>query len=423
MPTPIIGLCDVNNFYVSAECVFRPELVGKPVVALSNNDGCAVSRSAEAKALGIKMGAAWHQIRKEFGDQVIAVSSRYELYADMSQRVMAILADACPAASVYSIDEAFLHCDGMREIEAFGRMLRARIKQWTGLPVCFGFSTTHTRAKLANHVAKKRAEHGGVFYLESLSPAAQDALLAEIPVGEVWGVGKRIEARLEAMGIHTVRDLQMTDPRAIRREFSVIVERTVMELQGIRCLPFEAVSAAQQQIMRSRSFGRAVHTFEELREAVLSYGSRAAEKLRAQRALTGAVLVFIQTNPFDPRAPQYSGSRTVPLPAATDDTLAIGRAAVAGLRRIYRPGFAYKKAGVMLMDLSQAGQHQAGLLEDPAARDRRARLNGALDQVNARFGRGALALAGAGIEKSVSARRAHLSPRFTTSWDELPRCR
>ena len=415
------ALVDVNNFYVSCEQLFQPKLVGTPVVVLSNNDGCVVARSPEVKALGIRMGHPWHQLKREAREHgSTAFSSNYTLYADMSQRVMAILGDMCPAQEVYSIDECFCDLTGIGHPAEHGRAMRQRIGQWTGLPVCVGIGSTKTRAKLANHIAKKNPEHGGVFGLEALDPADQSAWLDSIPVSEVWGIGGRMTGYLEAMGIPTARALRDADPTHIRQRFNVVVERIVKELRGVSCLALEEVAPAKQQIMASRSFSRAVTEKRELREALLTYVTRAAEKLRAQGSLAGAVQVFIRTNPFKEGVPQYANSTTIRLPFATDDTLTLGRFVVLGLKHLYRPGFAYQKAGVMFMGLSPRAQRQAGLFDDISSIDRRTNLSVALDEVNRRFGRGAVSLAGAGIERSWQMRRGNVTPAYTTNVEQLP---
>lgn len=415
------ALVDVNNFYVACEQLFQPRLAGKPVVVLSNNDGCVVARSPEVKALGIRMGHPWHQLQREARRHgITAFSSNYTLYADMSQRVMTILGGMCPAQEVYSIDECFCDLTGMPQPAQHGRRMRQRIAQWTGLPVCVGIGSTKTRAKLANHIAKKQPQHGGVFDLEAVDVATESALLASISVDEVWGIGRRMNDQLTAMGITTVVALRDADSACMRQRFNVVIERVVKELQGVSCLALEAVAPTKQQIMASRSFNRAVTNQRELREALLSYVARAAEKLRSQGSLAGAIQVFIRTNPFKDEVPQYANSTSLRLPLATDDTLTLGHFALAALHLLYRDGFAYHKAGVMLMELMPRAQRQGGLFDDAAVIDRRTQLNSTLDAVNRKFGRGALAVAGAGIERGWQMRRNHLSPPYTTAVEALP---
>ena len=418
-PAPRFGLIDVNNFYVSCERVFNPTLEGKAVVVLSNNDGCAVARSNEAKALGIKMGEPWHLIKSTKGAGVLALSSNYTLYADMSNRVMQILAGLTPRMEIYSIDEAFLQGDGLEDLQAFGHQARNRIREWTGLPVCCGWGSTKTRAKISSYVAKKRLQHGGVFDLEALSAVDQDQLLSEIDVGEVWGVGRRLAPRLAALGIHTVLDLRNANPRRIREQFSVVLQKTVDELRGISCIPLELAPPAQQQIMCSRSFGREITEAHELREAALTYMSRAAERLRKQSLIAGGLVVFAHTNPFANR-PQYSRSLTIPLPVATDDTRTLARYTAAAIEKIYRPGFRFKKAGAMLTELRPSSARQAALFASVADQERRSRLNATMDRLNAKHGRGTLAVAGAGLRPGWKMNRKNLSPAFTTRWEDLP---
>lgn len=418
------GLVDVNNFYCSCEAVFQPRLWGRPTVVLSNNDGCVVARSAEAKAMGLKMGVPWHHIRKQFEDVGgEAFSSNYTLYADMSDRVMRVLADMTPSIEVYSIDECFTHLTGVPDLEALGHSIRSRVKQWTGLPVCVGIGSTKTRAKLANHIAKKRPVYNGVFDLESLSPDLQDELLGQIAVDEVWGIGRALQGRLAELGITTVRDLRDAPAKRLREHSTVTLERTIAELRGISCMPLELVAPNKKQIVSSRSFGRYVRSHDELRQAVLSYASRAAEKLRSQHSITGALRVFIQTNPFKPEKPQYARMASIAFHDATDDTLQLCRAASHALKRIYREGYEFNKAGVMLSDIRPKAQRQVTLFEDTSVLQRRDRLNNVLDRINARYGRDTLAIAGAGIDKAWTMQRSNLTPAYTTDWAAVPRAR
>jgi len=417
----VYALVDVNNFYVSCERVFDWRLIGRPVVVLSNNDGCVVARSNEVKALGVKMGVPWHQLR-ELVDQhgIVGLSSNYTLYGDMSRRVMTILADMAPLQEVYSIDECFLDFTGIGVRIRHGQQIRRRIQQWIGLPVCVGFGGTKSLAKLANHCAKKQlAGEVGVCDLTSMTPQDIDRLFQTIDVREVWGVGPKLAVQLDVMGIRTVAGLRDANAVVLRDRFGVVMERSVRELRGESCLPLEAMTPPRQQIMASRSFGTEVTSFEELRESVLTYASRAAEKLRAQSSLTSAVMVFVRTNPFKDVA-QYARQIVVPLSYPSDDTLLIGRAVIAGLKAIYQHGYRYKKSGVMLMQLMPKAERQATLFEDVDCIARRARLNEAIDRINARFGRRTVALAGAGISKRWAMRSENRTPAYTTRWDELP---
>ena len=422
----LYALVDVNNFYVSCERVFNPKLEGRPVVVLSNNDGCAVARSNEVKALGVRMGTPWFQLKQlaiEHG--IAAYSSNYALYGDMSNRVTSILRTYSPDIEVYSIDESFLRVERVLMIYGnaviLGQRMRRQIQQWTGLPVCVGFGATKTLAKLANHVAKKRPAYEGVCNLFGLTNDERDAIFATIDVADVWGVGARIASRLRSMDIYTVQHLRAVDPRLLRQQFGVVMERTNAELNGVSCLELEEVNRPKKQIMASRSFGRLVTAIGELREAVSSYVARAAEKLRRQHSTAGAVYVFVQTNPFRAKDRQYSAGRVVPLADPSDNTLALTRCALLGLENIYRPGFRYKKAGVLLMQLSSKAQRQITLFDEGENRQRSARLMAVMDAVNREWGRGTLRLASEGVVNHWAMRQESRSPRFTTRWNEVPR--
>ena len=408
----------------------EPKLRNRPVVVLSNNDGCVVARSKEAKALGIPMGAPWFKLREQAKQhRIIALSSNYELYASMSNRVVDVLRDFTPELEVYSIDESFLSLEGMSGISqgdlvAYGQQIRQRIAQWVGLPVCVGIGPTKTLAKFANHLAKKNAYFQGVCDITVLSQSEQDRWMAGNEVGEVWGVGRRINKRLGDMGVNTVLDLKRADPEHIRRAFSVVLQKTVEELNGTSCLPLELMAQAKQQIMSSRSFGQPVYDLEELEEAVATYISRAAEKLRAQQSVAGAVTVGIMTNRFKEQTPQYHRSLVVPLPEPTADSRVLAAYAIRGLKHMYRPGFEYKKAAVMLSELQPEGQRQACLWDDvadEASRERSRKLMGVLDEVNARFGRGAVQLGALGTKAVWTMKRGRVSPRHTTRWEDVPK--
>lgn len=419
---PVFALVDCNNFYASCEKLFDPKLASKPVVVLSNNDGCVVARSAEVKALGIPMGVPWFKIQKEAKQYgIVAFSSNYALYADMSNRVVKVLGQFTPNLEVYSIDESFLDLSGFnRDLVEYGQEIRLRIQQWLGLAVCVGIAPSKTLAKLANHCAKKGlAGSGGLCDFTTMTESQLSQLFAGIEVGEVWGVGRKIEARLADIGITTVLQLREADPDLIRSKFSVVLERTVRELRGVSCLDLEEVVPDKQQIMCSRSFGQYVYDRDQLEEVVVSYVARAAEKLRKQASLAGALMVFIRTNPFNPKEPQYQRSMTIPLPEATADTRVLVMWALKGLKRIYRPGFAYQKAGVMLSELRPKAMAQVSLFAD-LEDDRGQRLMATLDVINQRWGRGTLRSAAEGMEKPWQMKRQRLSPSYTTDWDGLP---
>lgn len=423
--TPIFALVDVNNFYVSCERVFHPALVNRPVVVLSNNDGCAVARSNEVKALGVKMGAPWFKLKhleREHG--VVALSSNYVLYGDMSQRVVTVLRGFTDELEVYSIDESFLRVEHTAHLYGgntkMGHVIRERVQRWTGLPVCAGFGSTKTLAKFANHLAKKNPVFDGVCDLNRMTDAERDGWLAKIAVGEVWGVGRKIAARLEAMKICTVLELVQTDIKLLRKQFGVVLERTVSELRGTSCIELEDVVPEKQQIMASRSFGAMLKDRPQIAEAVAWHIATAAEKLRAQASVAGAVYVFVQTNRFREQDDQYNAGLIVPLPDVSDDTRVLTSAALAGLGRIYRTGYSYKKCGVMLMELEKKVNRQETLFDRPEQREQSAKVMGALDQINQIWGRGTVRTAAAGFTQQWAMRSQNRTPRYTTNWLELP---
>ena len=419
MPAPI-ALVDCNNFYASCERVFQPELRGRPVVVLSNNDGCVIARSNEAKALGIEMGAPWHLNRERFArDGVIVRSSNYTLYGDLSARVMRVLADFTPELEVYSIDEAFLGLSGFEHrLETHARALRATVLQWTGIPVSVGIAPTKTLAKAANRTAKKDPTSGGVALL--LTTAAQELALGRMELTDLWGVARRTAEKLIALGITTPLQLRDADPRFLRERFSVVLERTVHELRGTPCIAFEDVTPNRKSIVASRSFGRPVLLATEMAEAVATYTARAAEKMRRQGLATANLVVFVETNRFRPDDPQHCASQAVQLPVATADTGKLTAAALRGLAPIWRTGFSYKKAGVMFLDLVPAASVQAGLFDAPDSPARQ-RLMGIIDRLNARHGRDTISFARSGRQRAWKLRSEHHSPRYTTSWEELLR--
>lgn len=426
--SPLFGLVDVNNFYVSCERAFNPRLAHVPVVVLSNNDGCVVARSAEVKALGVKMGVPWFQL-KELArlHGIVALSSNYTLYGDMSSRVVSILGGFSPDIEVYSIDESFQRVETVSHLyggaTSMGQAMRHRIRQWTSLPVCAGFGESKTLAKLANHFAKKHPEWEGVCDLTAMNEGERQQWMANTDVGEVWGVGRRIAPRLQTMGIRSVLDLANADSRLIRRQFGVVLERTVRELQGTSCLELEELADPKQQIMASRSFGSLVEDRAELGEAIAWHIHRAAEKLRMQSSVAGAVHVFIQTNRFRQEDSQYHPGVIVPLADVSDDTRVLTDAALKGLKHIYRPGYSYKKCGVMLMELTAKHQRQETLFDDAAARAKSTKLMVALDAVNSVWGRGTLRTGAAGMSRRWEMRSENRSPRYTTCWDELPKAK
>jgi len=437
----MFALVDVNNMYVSCERVFRPSLIGRPVVVLSNNDGACIARSNEAKDLGIKMAQPWFQVRhleREAG--LIALSANFELYGDMSSRMMAVVGQYAPRQEVYSIDESFLDFTGVRgDLIATGREMRSQVLQWTGLPTSVGFGPTKTLAKLANHVAKMADRKPGsyaanlaqVCNLGEMSKAELAHVFEATEIGNVWGIGRRMTAKLNEGGIRSVYDLVKADVTTLRKQFSVVLEKTVLELRGTSCLDVDDEPAAQQQIMCSRSFGAPVTELPGLTEVVSQFASRVAEKARHHQASAGAVHIFISTSPFRKNDRQHSPNVTAPLVRPSADTRVIIGTAVRALAEMYRPGFNYVKAGVMLVDLRPQGEKQGELdlfsTEDvtPSAvplRDQ-SQLMGTVDALNRRFGRGAVGVASAAKQvgsQSHAGRQERRSPRYTTRLDEIP---
>ncbi|HCT8596026.1 TPA: Y-family DNA polymerase [Klebsiella oxytoca] len=418
----MFALCDVNSFYASCETVFRPDLKGRPVVVLSNNDGCVIARSAEAKQLGIKMGEPYFKQRDLFRRYgVICFSSNYELYADMSNRVMTTLEELSPRCEIYSIDEAFCDLTGVRncrDLTDFGLEIRETILRRTHLKVGVGIAQTKTLAKLANHAAKQwQRQTGGVVDLSNLE--RQRKLMSLLPVDEVWGVGRRISKKLEAMGIDTVLKLADTDIRFIRKNFNVVLERTVRELRGEPCLGLEEFAPVKQEIVCSRSFGGRITEYHEMRQAICSYASRAAEKLCGEHQYCRFISAFVKTSPFALNEPYYGNSASVKLLIPTQDSRDIITAATKCLDAIWKDGHRYQKAGVMLGDFYSQGVAQLNLFDDNAPRQNSEKLMEVLDHLNAKDGRGTLYFAGQGIQTAWQMKREMLSPRYTTRYSDL----
>ncbi|UDR03562.1 Y-family DNA polymerase [Citrobacter freundii] len=418
----MFALVDVNSFYASCETAFRPDLKGRPVVVLSNNDGCVIARNAEAKRAGVKMGDPYFKQKDLFRRYgVVCFSSNYELYADMSSRVMSTLEAMSPRCEIYSIDEAFCDLTGVRNcrvLQEFGQELKDAVYQNTGLAVGVGIAQTKTLAKLANHAAKKwQRQTGGVVDLSNLD--RQRKLMAALPVEEVWGVGRRISKKLEAMGIKTVLDLADTDIRFIRKHFNVVLERTVRELRGEPCLELEEFAPVKQEIVCSRSFGERITDYDAMRQAICSYASRAAEKLRGEHQYCRFISTFVKTSPFALNEPYYGNSASVKLLTPTQDSRDIIAAATRSLDAIWKDGHRYQKAGVMLGDFFSQGIAQLNLFDDNAPRRGSEKLMEVLDHLNAKEGKGALYFAGQGIQQQWAMKREMLSPRYTTRYEDL----
>lgn len=418
-----IALIDVNNFYVSCERVFNPKLVNIPVVVLSNNDGCAVARSNEVKALGVGMGAPWFKF-KELAEKhgIKALSSNYALYADMSNRVMNILRDFSPDQEIYSIDESFLDLTEFKSLDLirYGQQMRQRILKWTGLPVCVGIASTKTLSKLANHCAKKRPAFNGVCNFNAMPASELDNLLSQIEVGEIWGVGRKLAPKLQALGYNTVLDLKHADADALRQQFSVVMQKTIHELNGIVCIELEDVAPPKKQIVSSRSFGHAVYDYNSLAESITLYMSRAAEKLRKQQYYAGSVYMFIRTSEHKPDEPYYSNGMTISMPSPTDDTRQLVNVALWGLKQIYRPNFKYAKAGVMLSELVPVEGVQTDLFSQVQVSSKSKALMAAMDQINRRMGKEAVKLASEGFRRPWKMKQENKSPCYTTKWDDIP---
>ncbi|MCE8002727.1 Y-family DNA polymerase [Billgrantia ethanolica] len=424
----MIGLVDCNSFYVSCERVFQPRLCGVPVGVMSNNDGCVIALSNELKALGIKMGTPAFTLQPLVrSGQIHLLSSNYELYGDMSQRVQAVLEEFSPTVEPYSIDEMFVRFDGFAHAPLLehARQLHHKVRRFTGIPVCVGVAPTRTLAKLANRAAKKIPAYQGVCILHAGSAETRN-LLQKTELGDVWGVGRRLVERLALMGIKSAWDLAQANPKEIRRRFSVTLERTAQELRGVPCIEMIDLDEARQRIMTSRSFGKLTDDLDEIREATRQYGQRSAEKLRRQNGLAKAVLVFLKTNPHRQDLSQYSPSLVLELPRPTADSREILHAAGLALERIYRKGYLYQKGGVMLLDLIGADRQQLSLLDTPqsdAERQRSQKLMDVMDTLNRRMGRDTVKLGMPTPGAAWHLRCAHRSDRSTTRWDELPKVR
>lgn len=427
MNSSLIALVDCNNFYVSCERVFRPDLWHKPVAILSNNDGCIVARSQEVKNLGIKMATPVHQVKHLIRRHRIHLfSSNYTLYADMSHRVMQTLEDFSPQIEVYSIDESFLDFSGIYspDITAYGQQIRKSIYQSTGIPVCVGIAPTKTLAKLANYAAKKWKKTDGV--LDLSCPIRRNKLLRLVPVNEVWGIGSRTAKRLHIMGIYTAFDLAVQAVENIQAQFNIVVARTVLELKGTTCLSLADIPPAKQQIVCSRSFKRRLTDYSELAEALTSFGSRVAEKLRQQQSITGSITVFIRTSPHNPDEPQYQRSIQCILKQATQDTRHIISTAKRLLTEIYKSGYRYQHCGVQLGHIQPFTQPYQldlfALTEDSQSQSDD--LMNTIDRINHRFPQG-IAMSSAGIKSRWQTPVEFLSKRYTTHWNELPivKCR
>ena len=414
---PVFALIDCNSFYASCERVFRPDLAKTPIVVLSNNDGCVIARSYDAKPF-IKMGEPYFQIKHKLKQHgIVPFSSNYALYGDMSERVMTLIESMVPAVEIYSIDEAFADLTGIGELDALGRQIRARVLRCTGIPVGVGIANTKTLAKLANHTAKRlQAQTGGVVNITD--PVKRDWVLRNTDVAEVWGVGRKMKLHLDTLGIKSAMDLAKADPWTLREKFSVVIERTARELGGTSCLELDEPDPPKQEICCSRMFGKRLTELPPIKEAVATYMMRASEKLRAQNSLCKKVRVCIRTGMFNPEEAKYASGVVVDMPYPTDDVRLLTQAAVGALDRIFRPGFKYSKAEVMLLNLCQPGESTDDLFatSQPAEATR---VMTVLDQINERWGRGTLRSASVPIDPDWGMRREMMSQSYTTRLDQL----
>ncbi len=418
----VVALVDVNNFFVSCERVFLPALEKRPVAVLSNNDGCVVARSNEVKALDVPMAVPFYQVREIFEKhKVVVFSSNFQLYGDMSDRVMSILSRFSPYQEIYSIDECFLDFSGFSHLNLteYAHEIRNCVRQWIGLPISIGIAPTKTLAKLANHFAKTRPEFENVCDLTALSSGEFDVLLASVHVGKVWGIGHELKDKLMRMGIKTPLDLRNANPDLIRSRFSITVERTVEELRGEGCVTLDDSFEPRKQIMSTRSFGVPVYSLNDLSEAVASYIARAVEKLREQQSAAGGLMVFIRTSPHIDKEKRFQKSWYTHLPTHTDNIFTLTQTAIAGLKTIYRSGPKYQKAGILLTHLIPASQQQRTLFDNPQEEEKASRLLDTLDEINQEMGRGTIHLASEGCNQSWKVKSEKRTPPYTTRWDSI----
>lgn len=417
------ALVDCNNFYASCERVFDPRLKGKSIVVLSNNDGCIVARSSEAKALGIGMGKPFFQCRDIIEKHGVHVfSSNYTMYGNMSERVMNTLAQFTPEMEIYSIDEAFLNlsgCDHLGkhgDLTEYARNICATVKQWTGIPVSIGIGRTKTLAKVANRIAKKSTHAKGVFNL--IDSPYMDKVLERVGMADVWGIGRQSVKKLKDKGVTNAQQLRDINDRLIRKQMGIVGLRLVYELRGVSCLSLETCPPPRKGIISSRSFGRKIESLEELKEAVAAYVTKAAIKLRKQNLAAQILTVFLTTNPYSKNDKQYSKSIVFHLPTAINNTVELIHYAMQGVEQIFKEGYRYKKAGVMLAELIPACQIQTTLF-DLSNNKRKNKLTETIDMINDTMGSGTLKYAVQGMTQPWSGKSENRSPRYTTSWKEL----
>jgi DNA polymerase V len=419
----VIALVDCNSFYVSCETIFKPHLKNKPVVVLSNNDGCVIARSSLAKKVGIKMGVPFFEVKKIVKQHNVKVfSSNYTLYANISSRVMGVLNNYCDELEVYSVDEAFLIFNKHSERSFFerARQIKKTVKEWIGIPVSIGIAENKTLSKIANHLAKK--DELGTQIVELLDRRQIEIALKVLEVGDIWGIGNRISKFLQSNSIQTAYDLYSSDPRWIRQHLGVVGERTYRELHGEMCFPIVESPEAKKQCRVSRSFESYVENFKELEQRVVSYATRASEKIRSDQLQAKKITVFIRSNKFNQKNQPYYGDKTYIFISPTNDLFEIVKMAVKALGYIYKSGIKYKKAGVLLSDLSSEGTYNRDLFFQRSEKDilKKIKVNRVFDRLNSRYGSGTICVAKENYEKFYLTRRKNLSPAYTSSFYELP---
>ena len=415
--TKKIALVDCNSFYVSCERLFNPKIRNKPVVVLSSNDGCIISRSTEAKALGIKMGEPYFKAKDIIlKNNIYVFSSNYSLYGDLSRRVMRTLKRFNCKMEIYSIDEAFLDLSNFpdNEIEEVGKEIRSIVLQWTGIPTSIGIAKTKTLSKAANYIAKKKKS--GVTNLIGVKDI--DSILEEIKINDVWGVGKQSTKFYNNNGIHNAKQLKNISNTWIKKSCNVLGSRTAMELRGISCISLDVQNSKRKSCVVSRSFGKRVESFQELKESVTSYCLNAAEKIRSEFLITKSITVFVRTSPFQNKGIYYSNSKTIDFPMATNNSIEIVKTALIGLKDIFKQGYKYQKTGIILSSLSNADGNKN--LFSSTKEDKINVLMKSIDKTNYRYGRSTLSLASAGVNKKLNMKKQHLSKIDTADFNCLP---
>ncbi len=412
-----VALIDCNSFYVSCERLFNPKIQKIPVVVLSNNDGCVISRSTEAKKIGIRMGEPYFKVKDLVKKNNVQIfSSNYALYGDLSRRVMKVLKGFTDKIEIYSIDEAFLDLSHIKDeqVEEYGKQIRERVLKWTGIPTSVGISNTKTLSKVANHIAKKN-KAGVIFLKENI-----DNILKDFDIADVWGVGRQLSKLYIKNGIDNAYKLKNISNTWVKKSTNVLGAKTVMELRGISCIDLETEETRRKSCCVSRSFGKKVESLDKLKESITTHCLNAAEKIRTDKQTTRSVTIFIRTSPFDKNRKYYSNSITLELPVATNNSIELVKTAIGGLKKIYKYGYFYQKAGIILSKLRDASEKELSLLA-PILENKSKPLMRAIDFTNAKYGRNAISIAQAGITNDWKMRREHSSKIDTASFDFLPK--